>query len=372
MHQPRLKRVYPPIKMAPAQLSLGMPGTPLSAILDDPDGAIYRVASLLDGSRTRGEICAAVTGTLLPDDVDAIVEALHAEGYLEDAISSPPARLTTAELGRYDRNLEFFSFFSTPALDRYAAQVALKNSRVSVLGVGGLGSHIALHLTGLGVGHLKLIDFDVVEESNLNRQLLFTESDVGKPKVEAAAAHLREVNSLVDIEIADQRIGSLADASACFEDCDLLVCAADRPRVELDRWLNKAALSANRHWLRGSSVGLTAILAYYVPGQTGCVECQLLEIRSGQPDNDDLMQQFASMGEATITPCIAPVAGLLGSLAGLEAMKILTGLTPSPLRGRQLIVDLPNLSIEYVDNPRSSACPACSDVVAAGRGGTHD
>jgi molybdopterin/thiamine biosynthesis adenylyltransferase len=368
MHQPRLKRVYPPIKLAPTQLSLGMPGTPFSAVLDDPDGSFYRLASLLDGTRTRSEICAAVTDTLQPDDVDAFVEALHTEGYLEDATSPSSVQLTADEMARYDRNLEFFSFFSTPALDRYAAQAALKNSRVSVLGVGGLGSHIALQLTGLGVGHLKLIDFDVVENSNLNRQLLFTEFDLGKPKVDAAAAHLREANSLIEVETLNQRIEAPSDAYACFEDCDLLICAADRPRVELDRWLNQAALRTGQHWLRGSSVGLTAALVYYVPGRTGCVECQLSEVRSSQAD--DLMRQLTTMGEATITPCIAPVAGLLGSLAGLEAMKILTGLAPSPLEGRQLIVDLPNLAIEYVDNARSSTCPACGD--AARRGGADD
>jgi molybdopterin/thiamine biosynthesis adenylyltransferase len=244
---------------------------------------------------------------------------------------------------------------------RFSPQQLLKRSTVVVLGVGGLGSYVALHLVALGVGRLHLVDFDRVEESNLNRQVLFTEADLGRSKVGVAARRLREVNPHVDVRTSDSRVQGIDDACAWLMAGDLLICAADRPRVDLDRWINTAALSCLRPWMRGSSVGLTAVLDLFVPGRTACAECRLQPDENGPGAQQRFVDQLRSIG-----PCIAPVAGLLGSLAALEAMKFLTGITPTPLLDNQLVVDLPHAEVHHFPDPRHPGCRRCGSAPDTG------
>jgi hypothetical protein len=188
MNKPRLKAVYPLFVSADHTVFLGSPGTPRSARIEDPGGKFGSLARLLDGTRTPDEICRALGPDLSHGDVKEVISHLAELGYLEDsAVGPPPAQFNESEIERYDRNFDYFSFFATPPQSRFHPQAALKASHVTVLGVGGLGSHAALHLAALGVGHLHLVDCDTVEASNLNRQMLFTEADIGQPKATVAA-----------------------------------------------------------------------------------------------------------------------------------------------------------------------------------------
>ncbi len=395
MRRPRLKPVFTPIELAPRTLSLGFPRTPRSAVVPDPDGRVRAVLGVLDGSRDIEDVVGDLTGRCDRDAVLGVVAALAAEGFLEDASVPPPAELSGPEVRRYSRNSEFFSYFTdradvpaatettgsvdapgapdaleptedpgaddrlAPLATRYSPQRSLRRSTVVVLGVGGLGSHVALHLAALGVGRLHLVDFDTVEESNLNRQVLFTETDIGSPKAAAAARRLRAVNPYVEVVASESAVRGVEDATRWLTTGDLLVCAADRPRVDLDRWLNTAALASGRPWMRGSSVGLTAVLDLFVPGRTACAECRLAPDADGSGDRH-LVDAIRSLGDVAVSPCVAPVAGLLGSLAALEAMKVLTGITPSALLDHQLVVDLPNAELHHLPDPPHPTCPTCS------------
>jgi molybdopterin/thiamine biosynthesis adenylyltransferase len=336
-----------------------MPGTPYSATIDDPSGVVRSLVQLLDGTRSVPDICHSFPDAISPEEAAAVLTQLIDAGYVEDATTTPPVELFRHELRRYDRNLEFFSFFSTPSTTRYAPQVALKDARVTLLGVGGLGCHVALHLAGLGVGRLQLIDFDTVEESNLNRQLLFTDEDIGQPKATAAARHLSGVNPLVEVTATEYRIRQPSDALRCFDDTDLLICAADRPRVDLDRWINAAALVRDTPWLRGASVGLTAVLNYYHPGRTACVECQLLAIDEPHESPGSITEQVKAAGDRLSSPCIAPVAGLLGAAAAFEAMKLLTGVAPTALLHHEMVIDLVTMETHFLESRPHPRCTSC-------------
>jgi molybdopterin/thiamine biosynthesis adenylyltransferase len=348
-----------------ATISLGFPRTPRSATVADPSGGIRAVLDLLDGTRNLDELAGALVGRVDRPDIESLVSALAAEGFLEDVAADPPGELCPVERGRYSRNCEFFSYFTdrsigSPPTNRFSPQLALRTTSVVVMGVGGLGSHVALHLAALGVGRLILVDFDTVDASNLNRQLLFTQSDVGQPKVTVAARRLSEVNPFVDVVPTQATVRSIDDAAGWLSAGDLLICAADRPRVDLDRWINTAALELGHPWMRGASVGLTAVLDLFVPGRTACAECRLQAAGDGSTSQQELVDQIRSLGDGAISPCISPVAGLLGSLAALEAMKFLTGICPTALLDSQIVIDLVDAQTHHFPDPVHPLCPACS------------
>jgi hypothetical protein len=143
---------------------------------DDEHRHVWRLLQLLDGSRTRAEIIAAMVdhdATVRPEEVEDVLQALIDAGYVEDGAARAPVGLfADRELERYRRNLEFFSYFTAPPVTNYDLQARLKQARVTVLGLGGLGSYVALALAAAGVGDMLLVDDDTVELHNLNRQVL--------------------------------------------------------------------------------------------------------------------------------------------------------------------------------------------------------
>lgn len=368
MHRPRLKAVFAPISAGHRTISLGFPRTPGSATIQDPTGGIRAVLALLDGRHSTADVAHELKHRVNRADIEAVVASLTAAGFIEDAARVPPPELTPRELRRYSRNTEFYSYFSdrdseAGPVDRYAPQITLKNSSVVVLGVGGLGSHVALHLTALGVGRLHLVDNDVVDESNLNRQSLFTDDDIGRPKVQVAARRLSQVNPLVRLSTSSSPVESIDDAARLIVRSDLLICAADRPRVDLDRWINEACMAERRPWMRGASVGLTAVLDLFVPGRTDCVECRLQpDSETGLAAPDVFVRELRALDDHLVSPCISPVSGLLGALTAFETLKFLTGMTPTPLLDSQLVIDLPRTEIHYLPTRPRESCPVCSQV----------
>ncbi|TVW08423.1 ThiF family adenylyltransferase, partial [Streptococcus pneumoniae] len=164
---------------------------------------------LLDGQYTINEICSLVD-SLSPNEVEESISLLDTLGYLEDNFVTT-TELTSEELDRYSVNLNFFNTLDTLSLTKYDYQLKLKKTRILLLGIGGIGSNICLALAELGIGHITAVDFDTVEASNLNRQILYSTSDIGKRKVEAAKESLRKFNPLIEFEVLDKEIGSKED-----------------------------------------------------------------------------------------------------------------------------------------------------------------
>ena len=371
MQRPRIKSIFPPIPLGDGRIRIGGGDYGIASELEDDEGGhTWHLLGLLDGSRTRTELIDAMQRfdrAVLPADVDAAIEALADAGFLEDAAPSPPPELTHREVERYRRNFEFFSYFLRPPLSPGEVQLRLRNSRVTVLGLGGLGSHVALSLAAIGVGDLLLVDHDSVELMNLNRQLLYTDDDIGRSKVEAAAERLAEVNPHLRVTAMTSTVDGVASARACMAGRDLIICAADRPRFVLYEWLNEAALSVGIPWIRGANDGLTVNLFLHVPYETACFRCVEQEAALTHPWYLPMQRYVVEViGDQTINPCIAPVAGMIGNLAALEAVKHLTGLAPSVIHGRKLIVDIHTMETTFAEGHRLDDCSACGsrDAVA--------
>lgn len=223
----------------------------------------------------------------------------------------------------------------------------LRTGRVLIVGVGGLGSPAAYGLAMAGVGALVLVDFDRVDDSNLQRQLLFTSADVGRPKVEAARDYLGRVAPAVDVEIVDEPF-TTDNAARLVAGADLVVDGADNFAT---RYLvNDACVLGGRRNVFGSVSRFDGQVAVFASAAGPCYRCL-----HPDPPPDGLIQNCADGGVLGVLP------GVIGALQAVEAVKLLAGVG-EPLVGRLLVYDALRMRLRDISLPRDPLCPVCGDA----------
>jgi adenylyltransferase/sulfurtransferase len=232
-------------------------------------------------------------------------------------------------LDRYDRQIKLFGM---------DGQEKLKDAKVFIAGAGGLGSPISIYLAAAGIGRIILVDKDAVELSNLNRQILYWERDVGKSKALSAKEKLREMNSDVSIEAISETLDE-QNASSLVGDADLIIDAMDN--FDARYLLNKTALAKDIPFIHGAIYGFHGQATTVVPGETACLRCI-----------------FAQAPPPATFPVIGVTPGVIGLIQATEAIKYLTGLGEL-LTNRLLIWDGLKLSMETIDVQRDLACIDC-------------
>jgi sulfur-carrier protein adenylyltransferase/sulfurtransferase len=252
---------------------------------------------------------------------------------------TPPTPLTPAEYRRYGRHL------TLPEVGQ-EGQLRLRASSVLLVGAGGLGSPAALYLAAAGVGRLTLVDFDVVDPSNLQRQVLFGESDVGRPKVVAAAERLRDLNPHVQVDPVEERLSS-ANAADLVARHDVVVDGSDNFTT---RYLvNDACVLAGRPNVYGSIFRFEGQASLFRrPGP--CYRCLFPE-----PPPPGLVPNCAQAGVLGVLP------GIVGAIQAAEALKVLLGIGET-LEGRLLLVDALRGAFREVRLRRDPACAVCGDA----------
>ncbi|WP_211591751.1 MULTISPECIES: ThiF family adenylyltransferase [unclassified Microbispora] len=361
MRLPRVKFEHRPHRYDDGTIRIGGEIYGIAAEIADPYGWVWTALTLMDGTRSRDEIAERLrlSHPEVPDAA-SIVEQLVATRYVEDAAAGPPAGLSERELDRYSRNHAFFRAVDVaPRGDGWETQLRLKSARVVVLGLGGTGSHAAWALAAVGVGTIHCVDPDVVELSNLNRQVLFGEDDIGRPKAEAAVARLRTVNS--DIRVTGERrhIGSRRQLDDLIAGYDALALCADRPTGHGIRvWANRACAAANIPWAGGGYNGPLVTVGCFAPGAGACYEClssgEEARRRPGTPVN---------LGGPGV---IATSAGVSGQLVAHALLGLLTGVPVPPagtIQGVNLIAADHHV---WVRHPPRPGCPVCGTRAPAG------
>ena len=248
-----------------------------------------------------------------------------------------PPRLSDPQVERYSRQLVLPEWGE-------AAQLALSEASVLVIGAGALGSPVALYLAGAGVGRLGIVDSDVVELSNLHRQLLHFTPDLGVAKAESAAAKLRFLNPEVVVEPYQVRADA-ESAPALIAGQDVVVDCSDSFATRYA--VNAACCAAGVPLVEAGVLGLAGLVMSVKPGRTACYRCAF-------PQAPDDAPRCADAG------VLGPAAGVLGSLQALEAMKLLTGVAPAIADGF-LQVDLATADFLRVHVERRPDCPDCAD-----------
>ncbi len=240
---------------------------------------------------------------------------------------------------RYSRQTRFLPFGE-------AGQARLAQARAVIVGCGALGTAQAALLARAGVGKLRLIDRDYVEESNLQRQVLYTEADAAAalPKAEAARRHLAAANSGIEIEAVISDLNP-REAEDLLEGADVILDGTDN--FETRYLINDYAVREDIPWIYGAAVGSYGIAMPVLPGETACFRCVYPEPPTGaQPTCET-------------AGVLGPITSLIGAVQAMEALKILAG-KREMVRRKILRADLWNGPIREIDMPlRDKECPTC-------------
>ncbi|MET8407057.1 ThiF family adenylyltransferase [Streptomyces sp. NPDC005195] len=391
LRRPRIKPEHRAYRTIDGNVRIGSVIYGIGAEIADPEGWVWTLVGAMDGTREPAEVVDTVLrahpglpGLTDEDTRQAMADLLDA-GFVEDAAA--PVPVSGRERVRYSRGVPLLRWMDLgPRANPWDAQLRLGGARMLLIGVGGTGGHAAQSLVASGVGHLHCVDPDVVELSNLNRQPLFRESDLGRPKVEAALGTLRALNSDVTVTGERREVRGPRDLAELVRSgapevprplsaptpdgrgaprasgpYDLLVLAADRPD-DIRRWANRVCLAAGLPWVDAGYRGPLVTAGVHVPGRGACWEC----LRAAEAARRDLrlapgQDEEAASPHLPWNPASAVTAGLSGGLLAHAALALLTGvpaLDPGFRFGMNLM--LPGDPV-LERSPRRPDCPACGD-----------
>ncbi|MCW3978598.1 MAG: HesA/MoeB/ThiF family protein [Candidatus Bathyarchaeota archaeon] len=245
--------------------------------------------------------------------------------------------------GFSDDELEYYSRQIVLKEIGISGQQKLKDAHVCLVGVGGLGSTIAVQLATMGVGHLRIVDRDVVETSNLQRQHIYSMDMVGYPKVEAAAERLRRMNPFVEVDPVPMSI-TPRNAEVMVEGMDVVVDGLDRmtPRYIL----NRACVRLGVPFVYGAVITHIGNASTIIPGETACLEC----FQGGMDD-----EALPTCAVAGVHPS---VISIIASIQVSEAIRILLDKSPN-LANKLVFCDLEDLSLEKINLAKVDTCPVC-------------
>ncbi len=272
-----------------------------------------------------------------PDEEISIVPSVA--GGIDGLVEAPPIQFSNQEIRRYSRHL----IMPEVTLD---GQRRLKGASVLIVGAGGLGSPLALYLAAAGVGRLGIVDFDVVDESNLQRQVLHGTRDVGRPKLESARDRLRDVNPHIVIETHETRLTS-ANALELLTDYDIVADGTDNfPTRYL---VNDACVLLGKPNVYASIFRFDGQASVFGAPGGPCYRCLYPE-----PPPPGLVPSCAEGGVLGVLP------GLLGTIQATETIKLVLGIG-EPLVGRLLLIDALNMSMRTLRLEKDPKCPVCGE-----------
>lgn len=242
--------------------------------------------------------------------------------------------LTPSERERYDRQIMIGEIGQE-------GQGKLKRSRVVIAGAGGLGSPIAIYLTSAGIGTIRIIDHDQVALSNLNRQVLHWEEDIGRKKVDSARTKLRNLNSTVDIQAIAETI---TEENVCelVNGCDAIVDAMDN--LPTRYILNRCAVERNIPFFHGAVNGFEGRVMTVIPGKTACLRCM-----------------YRGLVPQEKFPVIGVAPAVIGSIQATEVIKYLVGIGKL-LTNRLLIYDGLKVTFSEFRLDKNPDCDHCGSL----------
>jgi molybdopterin-synthase adenylyltransferase len=239
--------------------------------------------------------------------------------------------LSQEELNRYNRQILIPEIGSE-------GQERLKKAKVFIAGAGGLGSPVSIYLAVAGIGHIRIADHDVVDPSNLNRQILHWHRDIGRPKVESAWEKLSNLNPDIKIEIISETIDE-KNVAAMTDGFDAIVDAMDNFPARYV--LNKAAVEKNIAFFHGAVRGLEGRAMTIIPGKTACLRCM-----------------YHGIPPAEKFPVLGATPAVIGSIQATEVIKYLTGMGDL-LTDRLLIYDGMEMTFKEFKIRKNPECDHC-------------
>ena len=241
--------------------------------------------------------------------------------------------LTDHEMLRYNRQI------SLKAVD-FDGQEKLKASRVLIVGAGGLGCAASQYLASAGVGKIILVDFDTISLSNLQRQILYADADIGKPKAEVAKVRLQAINPNIEVQAVVKKCDD-AEFAKLIQQVDVVVDCTDN--VDVRNQLNSQCFEQKRPLVSGSAIRFEGQISVFTYAKNeACYQC--------------LSQLFGSDTLSCVEAgVISPIVGVIGSLQALETIKVLLNIGKT-LTGKLLIIDGLHFSVREMNLPKMLSC----------------
>jgi bacteriocin biosynthesis cyclodehydratase domain-containing protein len=304
-----------------------------------------------------------------PSAIGEKLASLEAAGLV--LVREPAAQglLAGEDMVRFDRQLGYFAELG----DEVRLQRRLRDSRVVVIGCGGIGTWVVAALACVGVGRIELVDDDRVALSNLNRQILYARHDVGTLKVSAAASWLHAFDPAIEVTVVPRRVERAADVPALVAGADVVILAADSPPYDIARWVNAACIDAVVPFaVAGQVPPMIKVGPTYSPGDGPCFACHETAVAAGSSGYEDYVA-FSQSRPANAMSTVGPASCVAGGLLGLDVMHLLLGRPPAT-RGAAIMVHMDTLETRREAIPRDPACAAChhlADGRVDGLGAAH-
>ncbi len=328
----------------------------------DPSKFIATTCKIMDGKKDFNEI-KEILFPLFPKEtpyLENLLSVLDKEYLLEDISQNYTDKLTVYDSIRWSRNIEFFGTYCKATDNKYSFQEKLKSTKVAIFGLGGVGSNVLYNLIAMGICNIKAVDCDEVELSNLNRQIIYNESDIGKLKSEAAKDRISQFLSFADIEFINKKISNSEEIEEIIKDTDIIISAIDQPREEVMDWFNIACVKRNIPFICGTLDQKVAICYTIIPGKTGCIECW----KNSSKKSSLLFQKL--IGNDNFVPAdspnvaIMPFISIVTGLIGCELLKIITGIAEPQSLGQLCTFDFLSSKITISESwEKDPECLVC-------------
>jgi len=240
-------------------------------------------------------------------------------------------------------------------------QEKLTNSTVVLVGAGAIGSYVATILVSSGIGKLIIIDFDTIEFSNLNRQLLFRDHDLGKSKSEVAAERLRDLNPDCEIEFIHKKMEEVS--VSIYEEADVIISCLDT--FVGRRWINSMAVRVESPLVMGGMFAFLGNVQVIIPNETACFECQPLVpeeelAQACTPFGEERKKEREEEEKEPPLPAVATLSSIIAGFMSQETLKLIIGIGNT--LENYLFYDGLNNALTIIELSRSKECPTCGDL----------
>jgi molybdopterin/thiamine biosynthesis adenylyltransferase len=371
MTRPSLKSTIPHFH-ADGAVHFRMAGELLT--LDDADGRVGCLLKLMDGTRETDDVfteLAQVHPETTRAEFDEAIAELDASRLLQDAAADPGV-LTETQRERWSRNIGFFETVASLTTSKYEFQRRIRDTKVAMLGVGGVGSHVLMDMVALGFMDIRIVDFDTVELSNLNRQVLYGDHALGRSKVELAAEWARRFHRDVRVETVDRMLSSADEVYAAVHDRDIVVGAIDRPKTRGMAWLNEGCVRAGAALITGGVETQRTLHYTIVPGVSGCIQCwqsaALADPMTRRIFDLDREIEDAGQRSGEDVAALSSLVTLQTAFLVNELVRLATGSAPPLAVGRLLQALFHNPVLRAAETwRRDPDCAVCGGVEPAER-----
>jgi molybdopterin/thiamine biosynthesis adenylyltransferase len=355
----RVKREYELLELSDGSLLFnGISGRHVRLNQPAPAGLALLVRELERGANWNAalERVQAVDSAASPELLAAVFKALRQAGVMEPHQERAASVSLDPQLApRFATFVDYLEQFATPSCNEVELFLRLRGAHVTILGVGGAGSLCAMLLAGCGIGTLRLVDGDSVEETNLVRQFFYESAGVGKPKVTELARRVQAFTPFTRVETVERYVRSAADVHEVTANTDFLLLCADAPRFLLNRWVNQACVSAQLPYVNAFN-GIVGPI--YVPDQSPCFECFEASIRDQVGELHDQMVDALQQRRPRPYPSSADGCVLIATLQTRECLAYISRAWQPRTLGRLQRIDARGLA-NSEELPRRADCCVC-------------